>query len=216
MKMYGTYEYDEAFASQINNALNNSYSDKGSFHGYHTVYAHILKNRPILSFLEVGLFLNELPHSDIYAWAEILPSAKIYGADIKQSQLFNTDRISTYYVDQCNQDSLANLVAEIDADFDFVLDDASHFFACTIKTFEALFPRVSAGGVYLIEDIIDSGFGANEWQQNIHDLESYLDSGNYSYEVFQSKQPIPVIDPESGEPTGQNYASDDYIICIYK
>lgn len=216
MKLFGTYEYDESLASAIAEALNASYSDKASAHNYHVVYAHVLGGKTVNSFLEVGLFLNELQHTDLNAWASIFPGASIYGADRKSEQLFNSGNIQTTFVDQSDSASLDALKAAFPVEFDVVLDDASHEFAKTIATFEALFGGVASGGVYLIEDVRDAGEGGNDWQQTVAEFETYLSTGGYTYEVFQSRQPSMILDEEIGEPTEVAAASDDYVVCVYK
>jgi hypothetical protein len=216
MKLFGTYEYNQELADSMAEALNSAYSDKASMHNYHTVYASVLDGKTINNFLEVGLFLNELQHTDLNAWAAVFPDAAIYGADKKADQLFDSGNIKTTFVDQDDPASLSALKSTFDVEFDVILDDASHVFEKTIATLEALFNKVSTGGVYMIEDVIDAGEGGNDWQQTLVQLEGYLTGGGYNYEVFQSNEPRMVIDQETGEPTETPEASDDYIVCVYK
>ena len=216
MKLHGTYAYDEAFASTIATALNASHSDKASGHGYNKVYAHLFGGKTVDNFLEIGLFLNELQHTDINAWASVFPSANIYGGDKKESQLFNSGNINTHVVDQEVPASFDALKAAFAVEFDVVLDDSSHIYANTIATFEALFSVVKTGGMYLIEDIQDAGEGANDWQQTLAQLEAYMTAEGHTYEVFQSLVPEKVMDRETQEPTDVDRVSDSYILCVYK
>lgn len=64
-------------------------------------------------------------------------------------------------VDQANQDRLAAIVRSdfADASLDLVIDDASHLYEPSLATFEELFPRLRAGGFYIIED-----WGWSHWQ----------------------------------------------------
>lgn len=57
-------------------------------------------------------------------------------------------------VDQADKDRLHEILdAEFaDAPLDVVIDDASHCYEPTVASFEALFPRLRPGGVYVIED----------------------------------------------------------------
>ena len=168
------------------------------------------------NFLEIGLFLNELQHTDLNAWTSIFPSANIYGGDNKESQLFNSGKINMHVVDQEVAASFDAMKTEFDVEFDVIIDDASHIYANTITTFEALFPVVNTGGMYLIEDIQDAGEGANDWQQTLAQLEAYMTSEGHAYEVFQSLAPNKVIDQETQEPTDVDRVSDSYILCVYK
>jgi hypothetical protein len=216
MKLHGTYAFDEAFATTISTALNASYSDKASGHGYDKVFAHLFEGKTVSNFLEIGLFLNELQHTDLNAWASIFPSANIYGGDKKESQLFNSGNISMHVVDQEVAASFDALKAAFPVEFDVVIDDASHVYANTVTTFEALFSAVKTGGMYLIEDIQDAGEGANNWQQTLEQLEAYMTAEGHTYEVFQSLVPRKVIDRETKEPTDVDRVSDSYILCVYK
>lgn len=216
MKLAGSYTYNAEFASQIHTALCNAYSDKASSHGYHTVFAHLFEGREINNMLEIGLFLNDLQHTDLTAWAQIFPDAQIYGGDIKTEQLFNKDNIQMYYADQTNNESLNALKQAFPVEFDVIIDDASHMYGSTIATFEALFPVVKSGGIYLIEDCQSEHENNNGWQQTVSALEAYFTANGHTFETFQSLEPRKVFDRETGEPTEQDAPSDDYIICIYK
>ena len=216
MKLYGTYPFDETVSTTIATALNASYSDKASAHGYDKVFAHLFAGKTITNFLEIGLFLNELQHTDLNAWAEVFPSANIYGGDKKSAQLFNTERIKTHAIDQEVPSSFDALKAEFDVEFDVIIDDASHVYTNTVTTFEALFPSVKTGGMYLIEDIQDAGEGANDWQQTLTQLEAYMTAEGHTYEVFQSLVPGKVMDQQTQEPTEEDAVSDSYILCVYK
>lgn len=63
-------------------------------------------------------------------------------------------RIKTYWgTDQSDKARLRELVqAEFDGPLDLVIDDASHMYALTKASFEALFPMLRPGGFYVIED----------------------------------------------------------------
>lgn len=57
-------------------------------------------------------------------------------------------------VDQGDRAGLARIAAEEfgDAELDLVVDDCSHLYAPTRESFNVLFPRLRAGGIYVIED----------------------------------------------------------------
>lgn len=59
-----------------------------------------------------------------------------------------------YGVDQADRERVVAIVdGEFDRDrLDLVIDDASHRYAETLASFEMLFPRLRAGGAYVIED----------------------------------------------------------------
>lgn len=216
MRLAGTYEYDEVLATQMYDALCASYSDKASFHEYHKVYAHVMGKMTINNFLEIGLFLNDLQHTDLNAWSAIYPDANIYGGDMKASQLFNRDNIRMHYAEQSDSNSLDALIEEFAVEFDIILDDASHMHGPTINTFVNLFPALRPGGVYMIEDCQSEHPDSNGWQHSVRGLSEYLDQNGYTYEVFQSRTPAKKQNPETNESTEEDAAHDDYIICVYK
>lgn len=53
-----------------------------------------------------------------------------------------------------------------DAPIDLVVDDASHWYAQTLASFTALFPRMSAGGIYVIEDWAWAHWPDPHWQRD--------------------------------------------------
>lgn len=75
-------------------------------------------------------------------------------------------------VDQADESALLDVLADAGTEhLDLVIDDASHKYRQTVASFNALFPRLTSGGVYIIEDwswCFDERFlDANpEWRAN--------------------------------------------------
>ena len=59
-----------------------------------------------------------------------------------------------YGVDQADKSRLSALLDDAfgEEQIDLVIDDASHFYTPTIASFEAIFPRLRPGGLYVVED----------------------------------------------------------------
>lgn len=187
IRQHGTYLYDPGFADFLANSFHLYRSDKASYHSYQEPYSHLLSGRNITSFLEIGLFLNDdNSDTDLNAWANVFPEAKIYGADRKRHLLFNNDRISTFYVDQDSKESLEDLKKELPDKIDVILDDASHIFEKTVRTFESLYEKVADGGLYLIEDILIRRYSDTDWEQNIDQLLGYFANTGLKYEAFST------------------------------
>ena len=70
-------------------------------------------------------------------------------------------------VDQADQAALGRICRHEfrDQPLDLVVDDASHFFEETRATFRALFPRLRAGGMYIIEDWAWAHWPEDYWQK---------------------------------------------------
>lgn len=187
MKLHGSYLYNSGFADSLAGAFDRSHSDKASYHAYHEVYSHLLSDKDVKTFLEIGLFLdNSLPRTDLHAWAETFPEAQILGADWKAHLLFNTDRIKTHYVNQDIPESFDYLKSQMPGKLDVILDDASHVLEKTVTTFEQMFDQVADGGIYMIEDILIRRYSDSDWEQNVDELDEYFSSTGLDYEIFST------------------------------
>jgi hypothetical protein len=71
-------------------------------------------------------------------------------------------RLRTFWeFDQSDEDRLRAVMRdEFDGPLDLVIDDASHIYRPTLASFEALFPFVAPGGLYVIED-----WGWEHWEE---------------------------------------------------
>lgn len=84
------------------------------------------------------------------------------------------DRIATHWkTDQSDKARLREIVAaEFDGPLDFIIDDASHLYGPSRASFEALFPLLRPGGIYVLED-----WAWDHWKE-------FHDPGHaYAYEV---------------------------------
>ncbi len=113
------------------------------------------------NILELGMWDG----GSVVFWFEYFQPQKHIGIDIQpkqDSRYFKqyitskglTDRIKTYW--STNQADSAGLREIINKEFsgplDLVIDDASHMYELTKKSFETLFPLLRPGGLYVIED----------------------------------------------------------------
>ena len=53
------------------------------------------------------------PGASLKMWRDYFPNAMIFGADIDKDILFNDQRITTFYVDQLNSDSIKEMWRKI-------------------------------------------------------------------------------------------------------
>ncbi len=111
--------------------------------------------------LELGIWDG----GSIAFWFECLRPQKHVGIDNQRrtdSNYFRRyvasrgleERIRTYWAtDQADQSRLLEIVAqEFVGPLDLVIDDASHMYGPTRASFEALFPLLRPGGLYIVED----------------------------------------------------------------
>lgn len=131
-------------------------------HSYSPLYNSILNSyrSKIKNVLEIGIGNIPLmspiigqeykPGASLYVWREYFPNATINGCDILNQVLFEDDRIKTFFIDQSSRESLETLVQST---FDIIIDDGSHVPEHMKLSYEVLWPTISPGGFYIIEDI---------------------------------------------------------------
>jgi demethylmacrocin O-methyltransferase len=88
-------------------------------------------------------------------WAEYFPWGLIYGVDVDQrSKGVESGRIKVFLGDLDADETYPSLIEWAGNEkFDIILDDASHRGEQQRNSFEHLFPMLSPGGFYIIEDM---------------------------------------------------------------
>ena len=147
-------------------------SDKGlSRHNYTAVYASLfagLRSRP-LRFFELGIGTNNpalpstmgaagRPGASLRGWSRFFPEAQIFAADIDRQILFREPRITTFFCDQTNPDSVRALwsAPELGDDFDVIVEDGLHTFEANLVFLEGSLHKLKRSGLYIIEDVSNS------------------------------------------------------------
>jgi SAM-dependent methyltransferase len=148
-------------------------SDK-TRHEYHWIYGSLLANRrKVQRILEIGLGTNNVdvmshmektgrPGASLLAFRDFCPSAHIFGADVDGRVLFQDERITTFEVDQTNEESLDALAGFLPKDFDLIVDDGLHSPDANVLTLAFGLRLIRPGGWVVIEDIKPSA--TNLWQ----------------------------------------------------
>jgi hypothetical protein len=149
---------------------------------FYNVIFHGMKDS-VTNVLEIGLGTdnesipsnmtsNGLPGASLRALRDYFPNANIYGADIDSGVLFEEERIKTFYVDQTDQYSVAEMLYQTGVDkFDIILDDGLHEAHAAITLLEHAYYKLRDGGIYIIEDV-------KYYRQNIKD---YLEGNGYNF-----------------------------------
>ena len=167
-------------------------SDKGGFnkdHNFSDYYSTIFfdKKESIKNILEIGLGTNNTkvlsnmgsqgkPLASLRAWKDYFVNANVYGADIDKEILKNEDRIKTFYVDQTNAISIAELYKNIgNINFDIIIDDGLHEYNANICLFENSFKYLSKQGIYIIEDV---------FFKDKKKFFEYFQSRNYNFSII--------------------------------
>jgi len=111
-----------------------------------------------LAILELGIFEG---HSLEY-FSRIFPNARLFGVDInKCERVYSSDRVTMYQGSQNDKALYQRIMAENDIKtFDIIIDDCSHIGTLTLESFNILYPFLSLGGLYVIED-----WGTGYWEK---------------------------------------------------
>ncbi len=146
-------------------------SDKWYFHSYIPAYESLFAGRKVRRLLEIGigyagLMQPLLPHgiefvpgSSLRMWADYFTDAEIFGCDIREETLINEGRIRTVVCDQSDRRSLQRMAIEFGVydhpggGWEIIIDDGSHQLEHQKLTWEALYPYLEEGGVYVVEDV---------------------------------------------------------------
>lgn len=140
-------------------------SDKSNFHNYTKVYSALFSDlkESAEDVLEIGIGTNNTdvvsnmgvngtPGASLRGWREYFKKAHIWGCDVDKRILFEDDRISTFFLDQL-QDNVEEFLPE-DKQFDVIIDDGLHDHAVNFFVLRKLFKRLKPGGYYIIEDLV--------------------------------------------------------------
>lgn len=124
-------------------------------------YATIISEFQAANVLEMGIFGG----GSTAFFAQVLAPRKLVALDIRDEVVTELEAflarrsmseiVRPYYgVDQADAERLITIVATEfgDTPLDLVIDDASHLYHPTKRSFETLFPRLRPGGLYVIED----------------------------------------------------------------
>jgi hypothetical protein len=148
-------------------------SDKSGYHNYHLIYERLFPEvDKISNVLEMGIHLG----SSLRAWKKIFSEANIIGLENNIDRFFTEARILSMYVDQSILQTFDNFKSLMrGTEFDFIIDDGSHYLQETKNTFYNLLPSLKVGGWFVIEDI------RWDFEQNWADIANNLGS---NYKAF--------------------------------
>lgn len=103
-----------------------------------------------LTILEIGIYGG----ASLKMWKSFFPNATIYGIDIDPNcKQYEEDRIHVCLGSQNDKNFLRSVVNSIGKSIDIIIDDGSHKTKDHKVSLEVLFPYLSPGGFYFIEDL---------------------------------------------------------------
>lgn len=140
-------------------------SDKSTIHNYTKAYQALFSDikLSVENVLEIGIGTNNTdvlssmgpggtPGASLRGWRDYFPNAQIWGCDVDKRILFEEERITTFYLDQLQDDLIAFLPDE--TMFDVIIDDGLHDHAVNFFVLRKLFKILKPGGYYIIEDLL--------------------------------------------------------------
>tara|TARA_B100001250_G_scaffold169750_1_gene146199 strand:- start:32572 stop:33369 length:798 start_codon:yes stop_codon:yes gene_type:complete len=173
-KDYKDIKVDKNLEIKLKNLFNKHGSDKASGHGYEVIYTYVLSQLPKkINLLEIGLGTNNInvisnmgkggkPGASLFAFSELLPDGKIFGADIDRRILFNKNNIRTFYLDQTNEETYYLMSKEFgDINYDLIIDDGLHLQSANLNTLNFSLNKLNKNGYLVIEDIPE--FALDTW-----------------------------------------------------
>ena len=137
-------------------------TDKSSlYHRFTEYYDNWLKKYYNPTILEIGI----LDGNSIHMWNEYYKGkCTIYCVDIedKSDILNNMDNVRFFQMDQGNWGQWDMFLRDTEGiQFDFILDDGSHFHEHQLLTLFKIYKKLKPGGVYILEDLHTSFW--SEW-----------------------------------------------------
>jgi hypothetical protein len=137
---------------------------------YYEIYEQVLQDERLepLNILEVGVFKGQSTR----VLATRFPAARIVALDVKRYEIDFSAHPNVEYLlcDQTDRKELQSICgSRFPKGIDLVIEDASHIGAFSRTTFEAVFPHLRSGGLYMIEDwgtgYWDDYFDGSRFQQ---------------------------------------------------
>jgi hypothetical protein len=152
-------------------------SDKGIW-GYSPAYEEHLgpQRYSARNVLEIGIcgyrdIPNNVVGASLFAWRDYFPHAHVYGLDNDGKFIFNDQhRITTALCDAYDHSQLQSALRFFGhklGTYDFICDDAVHDPEPQFKLINMLWPHLTVGGVYAIEE-------ACPYKQAGNDLEPFI------------------------------------------
>lgn len=147
--------------------------------GYTPIYDQVLApiRDQVRNVLEVGIcgfrdIPNNVVGASLFMWKDYFPNAVIHGLDNDSRFVFNDQhRIATALCDAYAPTSLGDalkLFGEPVPHFEFICDDAVHEPLEQVHLFNMLWPFLTPGGVYAIEDVCPTKCWGSELGHMIH------------------------------------------------
>lgn len=141
-------------------------TDKNS-HGFLPFYEQHLRDirHNVRDVLEIGVQTGE----SLMLWEAYFPQASITGLDHCDKASCRSSKVKLVRANQESRPSMQQALG--DAQFDLIIDDGGHHMRQQQISLGYLFQRLRPGGIYILEDLHTSAYGASFNYHN--DTKSY-------------------------------------------
>lgn len=151
---------------EMNNGPDGRTTNKGDFErgGYFRCHVDLYEDlfapyrEKATKVFEIGINKG----GSIRMWQEYFPNAQIFGMDsnrgiVNNMRMAKVPRVTALRVNQNDIIALQQFAHDHGSEgFDIGIDDGSHLWGDQIQTFEILWPTIKDGGLYVIEDTLNS------------------------------------------------------------
>ena len=121
-------------------------------HNYHKYYEKYFfkKKKDHINILEIGTFKGNASASFFFYFK----NAKIISGDIFPDLCrYKSSRIDNIYLNNSKETELEDKIIKKELEFDFIIEDAGHYYKDQIITLFMLFKVLKSGGVFAIEEL---------------------------------------------------------------
>ena len=135
-------------------------TDKATTHQFTNFYHNFLQDirEDAKWIMEIGVLNN----SSLRMWEDYFTNATIVGVDNQDKFQYEEDRITIHTGDQTDVKFLNDVFNQY-GHFEIILDDGGHSWKQQIISFETLFPLLTPGGLYFVEDMHTSYRPQSVW-----------------------------------------------------
>jgi hypothetical protein len=178
-------------------------SDKSTSHNYTKIYHHLFSEfiGKEINIFELGLGTNNSnmnanmegfgnPGGSLRAWNKYFENSKVFGADIDTEILFEEENIKTFYCDQTNSESVANLWKNssiVDIKFDIIIDDGYHNWSANYNFLINSIHKIKKGGYYIIEDLLPAS--VEQIKQQFFELKQQYPEFDFNLMKLKGREP---------------------------
>merc|ERR1711972_164104 len=93
------------------------------------------------------------PGASLWAWKDVFPTAQVMGLDVDRAALVQGQRVSSQVCNTMNVSQVEEVLEGRDLSFQLIVDDGLHTLTAQQATLRALWPYLTVGGLYIIEDV---------------------------------------------------------------